>query len=101
MNSNVPFQNYLYSVGYCRSSASFKIVTRSEHFSGYGPAIAILTSMKLGVAKRRIGANSLGHGKKLIQSKNIREYEDEGEKKVPDLSKLLLFYVLVHGSKAL
>ena len=77
------------------------LVTRSEHFSDYGPAIAIVTSMKLGVAKRRIGANSLGLGKKLIQSKNIREYEDEGEKKVADLSKLLLFYVLVHGSKAL
>ena len=51
---------------------SFKIVTCSEHFSGYVPAIAILTSMKLGVAKRRIGANSLGLGKKLIQSKKLR-----------------------------
>ena len=57
------------------------LVTRSEQFSGYGPAIAIVISMKLGVAKRRIGANSLGLGKKLIQSKNIRKYEKRAKRK--------------------
>ena len=40
------------------SSTSFKIVPRLEHFSGYGPVIAIVRDMKLGVAKRRIGTNS-------------------------------------------
>ena len=33
-------------------------ITYIKHFSCYGPAIAIVRGMKLGVAKRRIGTNS-------------------------------------------